>query len=66
MTSAVAQQLPQLASLQQVSERTAVAISTLRDWVRDGRLPAYRLPGNNLRVRVADVEALLVPVTPTK
>jgi excisionase family DNA binding protein len=41
---------------------------TLHVWIRDGRLPAIRSPGNHFRLRVADVRAFCeregLPVPP--
>jgi excisionase family DNA binding protein len=41
---------------------------TLHGWIRDGRLPAIRSPGNHFRLRVADVRAFCerqgLPVPP--
>lgn len=40
---------------------------TVREWVDEGRLPAVRLgtgPRAPIRVRVSDVEKLLVPIVP--
>jgi excisionase family DNA binding protein len=63
MTTAV-DSLPLCVDLKTVTARTGVADRTLRDWVADGRLPAFRLPGGQIRVSVEDVQALFVKVTP--
>jgi hypothetical protein len=42
-------------------------VFTLRDKVNSGDLPAYRMsgkPGAQMRVKIADVDALLEPVIP--
>ena len=56
--------LARYADLQTIHARTGNAVSTLRDWIRHGKLPAYRLPGNQIRVKEADVLALFIPVAP--
>jgi excisionase family DNA binding protein len=35
--------------------------NTIRRWIAEGRLPAYRVGPRRLRVDLADVEALIVP-----
>jgi excisionase family DNA binding protein len=50
--------------LKSISQRLSVPMSTLRQWVRQGELVAYRLPGGQIRVSVEDAEALLVRVQP--
>jgi len=63
MTTAVSR-LAQYCDLKTVHARTAVPMSTLREWIREGKLPAFRLPGRQIRVRESDVQALFTPVTP--
>ena len=63
MTTAV-DALPLSVDLRAVTARTGIADRTLRDWIADGRLPAFRLPGGQIRVSVEDVRALFVKVTP--
>jgi excisionase family DNA binding protein len=36
----------------------AVSANTMRDWIRDGRLPAYRIGPRLLQVDLDDVDAL--------
>ncbi|TYQ11606.1 UNVERIFIED_ORG: hypothetical protein L601_001500000200 [Gordonia westfalica J30] len=65
-TSTVA---PEYESLQDAAARTGFSIFTLRDKINRGELPAYRMtnkPKARVRVRVADVDALFVPVIPTE
>ncbi|MBI2851737.1 MAG: helix-turn-helix domain-containing protein [Chloroflexi bacterium] len=38
-----------------------LAVETVRRFVRDGKLPAQRLPGGFYRVRLSDVEGMLQP-----
>lgn len=50
----------------EVADAAKVTRTTVSRWVRDGSLPAIRLPGGRtLRFRRADVDALLAPVEPT-
>jgi excisionase family DNA binding protein len=54
-------------SLRSASERMSIAVYTLREKIAAGELPAYRFsdkPGAELRVRVADVDALMKPLIP--
>ena len=54
-------------SIKSASERTGFSEWTLRQEINTGRLPAYRLstkPGSRIRLKVADVDALLHPVLP--
>lgn len=56
----------QLASLGVVADMLGVHHKTLRKWVAEGRVPAYRVAGHTLRLDPAEVqEALLRPVTST-
>jgi excisionase family DNA binding protein len=34
-------------------------------WIADGKLPAVRLPSGRVRIRVADLEEFLTPLTPS-
>ena len=45
--------------LREAAEHVGMSLYTLRDWIKAGRLPAYRL-GQRWRVRIADLEQLLV------
>ncbi|RUP03022.1 MAG: DNA-binding protein [Mycobacterium sp.] len=60
-------QSPLYISLQRAAERTDFSIHKMRELVASGALPAYRLsdkPGSAIRVKVADVDALMKPVVP--
>jgi excisionase family DNA binding protein len=55
---ATATSLPESVDLRTASGRTGIAYSTLRQWVTEGRLAAYKLPNGRIRVRVDDLNAL--------
>ena len=52
-----------LLSARQAADRAGVSARTLKRWIADGLLPAFRLPSpkgrGHLRIRLADLEALL-------
>lgn len=55
---------PQLLPLQAVADQLGVHHKTLRKWIAQGRVPAYRVAGHTLRLDPAEVqEALLRPTT---
>lgn len=59
---------PEYESLRSAAARTGYSVFTFREKVASGELPAYRLsdkPGSAMRVKVAEVNALLKPVIPT-
>jgi excisionase family DNA binding protein len=64
--SSTARQLPKLVKISEAAEATSTAETTLRQWVRAGKLRAYSANRKDLRVRVEDVLALFAPVTYTK
>ncbi len=54
-------------SLRSAADRTGFSVDTFRDLVNSGRLAAFRLsdkPGSAIRVRRADVDALMRPLLP--
>ena len=52
-----------LFSVQEAAELLGLSVSTIRRYIRDGRLPAYRVAGERLlRIRRDDLGALLSPV----
>jgi excisionase family DNA binding protein len=55
-----------LLSTTEAAERLGVTDVVLRQWIRAGQLPAYRINAGRglLRVRESDVDRLLVPVKP--
>ena len=48
-----------LLSIPQASERFRVSASTVRRWVKAGRLQAVVMPSGRAKIRKADVEAIL-------
>ncbi|MGO9155889.1 helix-turn-helix domain-containing protein [Mycobacterium sp.] len=48
--------------LKTIQKRYGIAVRTSRDWIRTGKLPAYKVNGSLVRVRVEDVEALFTPI----
>jgi excisionase family DNA binding protein len=65
MTAAV-DSLPLYVDLKTINTRTGISVKTLRHWIYRGTLPAFRLPGNQIRVKTEDMEALFTPVTPKR
>ena len=54
-------------SIAQAADRTGFSQCTIREWIASGKLPAYRAsdkPRSRIRLRVADVDALMSPVIP--
>lgn len=53
----------------EVADAFQVHAQTVRDWCRDGRLPAIQTPGGRFRIKREDVERFLAtpagPVPPT-
>jgi excisionase family DNA binding protein len=48
--------------LKTASRITGIAYSTLRQWISQGDLPAYRVNGTRVRVYIDDLQNLFVPV----
>ena len=48
-----------LLTARDVAERLGVSAETVLRWVRDGKLPAIKLPGGAIRVREDEIEAWL-------
>ena len=54
-------------SIKGAAARINVSEFTIRDLINLGKLPAYRFsdkPGSAIRVKIADVDALMKPVLP--
>jgi excisionase family DNA binding protein len=50
-------------TIQRASKMFDIPYSTLRQWIRENRLPAYRIAGGRqVRVYVEDLEALFVRI----
>ncbi len=57
------QRRKELFSVQEAAEFLGLSMSTIRRYIHDGRLPAYRVAGERLlRIRRGDLEALLSSV----
>ncbi|GAC1377600.1 MAG: hypothetical protein NVSMB4_07020 [Acidimicrobiales bacterium] len=50
-------------TLGHAASRLQVSVRTLYRKINDGTLPAHRIAGGPIRLRVTDVDALLEPVT---
>lgn len=50
----------------QAAEALSVELSTIRRWIRDGKLPAFRVAGHAVRIDVKAVDALLTPIGTAK
>jgi len=58
--------LKELFSVREAAEFLAVSEGTIRRYISDGRLPAYRLGNERLiRIRRQDLERLLSPINPS-
>lgn len=58
---------PHFISLQDAATRTGFSVFTFREKIASGELPAYRLsnkPGSAIRVKLADVDAMMKPLIP--
>lgn len=55
-----------LITLPEAAEYLGLSVQTLRLWIDNGRIPAYRVGQKFIRVKVADIEAMIQPVPPTK
>ena len=53
----------ELLSVQETAQHLGVSESTVRRYISDGRLPAYRLGDERLiRIRRGDLQGLLIPI----
>jgi excisionase family DNA binding protein len=56
--------LPEYVDVATLATRTGVAKSTWRQYISQGRVRMYRLPGGQVRVKVSDALALFSSVEP--
>jgi len=53
---------PQFLTVSQAARLLAVDLLTVRRWIHDGRLPAYRIGEKGVRVVLTDVLGLAIPL----
>jgi excisionase family DNA binding protein len=55
-------------TVEEAAERLRVGIGSVYRWIKEGRLPATRLPGRNgagrLRIHAADLDLVFAPARP--
>jgi excisionase family DNA binding protein len=51
-----------LVSVSEFAESIGASESTIRNWIAQGKLPAVRIGERIIRIRVADLAALITPV----
>lgn len=51
--------MPVLLKVDEVAQILASSPKTVYGWIRDGKMPAVKLPGGGLRVKVAEVAKIL-------
>lgn len=56
----------QLLTLDEAAQRLGIHVATLRAWVREGRVPAYRLGKRFARVRWDELVESLATQAPSK
>lgn len=57
--STYASELPPMINLKEAANILDVSVSTVRNWIGDGTLPAYRLGPRLIRVMVSDLTGLI-------
>jgi len=63
MKAVMEQEPKELLSVQEAADFLGLSVSTIRRYIRDGRLPAYRVAGERLlRIKRSDLEKLLDPI----
>lgn len=63
MKAVMEQEPKELLSVQEAADFLGLSVSTIRRYIRDGRLPAYRVAGERLlRIKRSDLEELLDPI----
>lgn len=56
--------LDELVTAEVAAAAMKVTIRTIRNWIADGTLPAYRIGAKAIRIKRSDLDALLKPVKP--
>lgn len=51
-------------SIEDVAELYEVKPNSIRRWISEGRIRAYRFGPRRIRVELADMEAMFVPIGP--
>jgi excisionase family DNA binding protein len=46
-------------AIKDIAEQCMVSNSTVRRWIKDGKLSAFKLPSHHYRIRYADYEDFL-------
>jgi excisionase family DNA binding protein len=54
-----------LATLERAADYADTSVHSIRRWISQGRLPAWRLGPRQLRVDLRDIDAMLVPLPTT-
>ena len=54
-----------LLSKSEAAKELGVSISTLENYIRSGRLQAYKLNGKTVRIKREDINRMLIPVEQT-
>jgi len=49
-------------SPREAARQLGVQTSTIYSWIRNGILPAYKLPSGYFRIREVDLQAFLTPI----
>lgn len=52
-----------LVSIAEAAEYLGVTTRSIREWITEGRLPAYRVGPKVIRIKMADLEKQLRPIT---
>ena len=57
-----AQRAVEFCTIGQAADFLGLTERSIRRYIADGKLPAFRLGEKQIRIRVADVDTLLVPI----
>jgi|SoiMethySBSTD1v2_1073268.scaffolds.fasta_scaffold387037_2 excisionase family DNA binding protein len=58
----VARDRPTYLSMNQAADEMGVHPKTIRRWITAGHLPAFRIAGNQVRIKTEDLDALAKPI----